>query len=99
MGDKPIIEHNIDRLKDKGIDKIHISIKYLGEQLKYYFGDGSSKSLDISYIEEDEPLGTIGSVSLVNQFDNDTILLMNSDLLTNLTWKKCSLILSLKMRI
>ena len=83
VGDKPIIEHNIDRLKYKGINKIHISIKYLGNQLKDYFGNGSDKNIDISYLEEDEPLGTIGSVSLVENYKEDTILLMNSDLLTN----------------
>ena len=83
IGNKPIIEHNIDRLKTKGIKKIHISIKYLGQQLKDYFGDGNTKNLKISYVEEKDPLGTIGSVSLVDHFKKDTILLMNSDLLTN----------------
>jgi len=83
IGNKPIIEHNIDRLKTKGIKKIHISIKYLGQQLKDYFGDGNTKNLKISYVEEKDPLGTIGSVSLVDHFEKDTILLMNSDLLTN----------------
>lgn len=84
VGSKPIIEYNIDRLALKGIDKIHISIKYLGQQLKDYFGDGSNKNINISYVEETEPLGTIGSVSLVNNYKEDTILLMNSDLLTNI---------------
>ena len=84
VGEKPIIEHNIDRLKAIGIEKIHISIRYLGEQIKTHFGDGSRKKLFISYIEEDEPLGTIGSVALVDCFSEDTVLLMNSDLLTNI---------------
>tara|TARA_B110000046_G_scaffold28052_1_gene28798 strand:+ start:103781 stop:104824 length:1044 start_codon:yes stop_codon:yes gene_type:complete len=84
VGEKPIIEHNIDRLKAIGIEKIHISIRYLGEQIKTHFGDGSRKKLSISYIEEDEPLGTIGSVGLVDCFSEDTVLLMNSDLLTNI---------------
>jgi dTDP-glucose pyrophosphorylase len=84
VGNKPIIEHNIDRLKEKGIGTIHISIKYLGEQLKNYFKDGSEKNLSINYVEETNPLGTIGSMSLVNNYQEDTILLMNSDLLTNI---------------
>ena len=84
VGEKPIIEHNIDRLKNIGIQKIHISIKYLGQQLKDYFGNGSSKGLAISYVEENDPLGTIGSVALVNNYEQETILLMNSDLLTNI---------------
>ncbi|MBL4652387.1 MAG: NTP transferase domain-containing protein, partial [Flavobacteriales bacterium] len=83
VGDKPIIEHNIDRLKAKGIGKVYISLKYLGEQLKEYFGNGDVKKLEISYVEESKALGTIGAVSLVDEFGEDTILVMNSDLLTN----------------
>src|SRR5690625_669809 len=59
VGDKPIIEYNIDRLAKVGIDNIHISINYLGEQLEEYFGDGSKKNLNIKYLREDKPLGTI----------------------------------------
>ena len=87
LGDKPIIEHNIDRLISFGIKKIYISIKYLGEQIESYFGDGSSKGIKIEYIWEDEPLGTAGALSLVNDFKTDNILLMNSDLFTNVDFE------------
>lgn len=83
LGDKPIIEHNIDRLVSYGIKKIYISLKYLGEQIQEYFGDGSSKGIEIEYIWENEPLGTAGALSLVENFNTDKILLMNSDLFTN----------------
>lgn len=84
VGDKPIIEYNIDRLARVGIQNIHISINYLGEQLEAYFGDGSAKNLKIEYIKEEKPLGTIGSVLLVDEFEHDEIIIMNSDLLTNI---------------
>lgn len=84
VGDKPIIEHNIDRLAKVGVKNIHLSINYLGEQLEDYFGNGGSKGINIEYIKEDKPLGTIGSVLLVEDFYNDEILVMNSDLLTNI---------------
>lgn len=84
LGDKPIIEHNIDRLKKFGIDNLHICIRYLGEQIIDRFGNGEQKGLSINYTEEKEPLGTIGAVSLINHFNNDTILVMNSDLFTNI---------------
>lgn len=84
VGDKPIIEYNIDRLKHVGVYNVHISINYLAEQLVEYFGDGSSKSLNIKYVKEDKPLGTIGSILLVDHFDHDDIIVMNSDLLTNI---------------
>ncbi|ASV30191.1 nucleotidyltransferase family protein [Maribacter cobaltidurans] len=87
LGGKPIIEHNIDRLISFGIQKIYISIKYLGEQIKNHFGDGSAKGISIEYIEEDKPLGTAGALSLVNQFNTEHILLMNSDLFTNIDFE------------
>jgi len=87
VGDKPIIEYNIDRLKNFGIRNITLTINYLGEQLVKYFGDGLQKELNINYIEEDKPLGTIGAVSMIKEFHNDYILVMNSDLLTNINYE------------
>lgn len=84
VGDKPIIEYNIDRLAQVGIENIYLSINYLGEQLEAYFEDGSSKNIKIEYLREEKPLGTIGSVLLVEEFQHEDILVMNSDLLTNI---------------
>ena len=84
VGDKPIIEHNIDRLAKVGIENVFLSINYLGEQLEEFFGNGESKKLKIKYLKEDKPLGTIGSVLLVDDFEHENILIMNSDLLTNI---------------
>ncbi len=88
LGGKPIIEHNIDRLIAYGIKKIYISVKYLGEQIVDYFGDGSSKGISIEYIWEDAPLGTAGALALVNKFNSEHILLMNSDLFTNVNFEE-----------
>lgn len=84
VGEKPIIEYNIDRLAKVGIENIYLSVNYLGEQLEEYFGDGSLKNINIDYIREDKPLGTIGSVLLVDEFEHEQIIVMNSDLLTNI---------------
>ncbi len=83
VGDKPIIEHNVDRFIDYGIDHIHISVRHMAHHIQNHFNDGSDKNIHISYVHEEEPLGTIGSLSLIKQFYHDTILVMNSDLLTN----------------
>jgi NDP-sugar pyrophosphorylase family protein len=83
LNGKPIIEYNIDRLISYGIKKIYISVKYLGEQIQEYFGDGSSKGIEIEYIWEDIPSGTAGALSLVKDFKSDQVLLLNSDLFTN----------------
>ncbi|NQX81166.1 MAG: NTP transferase domain-containing protein [Flavobacteriaceae bacterium] len=86
VGDKPIIEHNIDRLSLFGVKKFNISINYLGEQLEDYFGDGSSKEINISYQKEKKRLGTIGSASLIESYSNDIVLVMNSDILTDIDY-------------
>ncbi|MCZ4407252.1 nucleotidyltransferase family protein [Cryomorphaceae bacterium 1068] len=87
VGDKPILERNIDRLKNYGIDDIWISVRYLGDQIKSYFGDGSERSLSIQYAEETEALGTAGALALMDNVEHDTVLLMNSDLLTNIDFE------------
>ncbi|MDX1761036.1 MAG: nucleotidyltransferase family protein [Christiangramia sp.] len=87
LGGKPIIEHNIDRLISFGIKKIFISVKYLGEQIQDYFGDGSKKGISIEYVWEQKPLGTAGALSLVEDFTSSHILLMNSDLFTNVDFE------------
>jgi len=83
VGDKPIIEHNIDRLLNYGIKKITISIRYLGKQIREYF-DSANKDALIEFVEETEPLGTFGSIGLIKEFTSEHVLLMNSDLLTNI---------------
>lgn len=88
VGDKPIIEHNIDRLSSFGIKNIHISINYLGEMLQDYFKDGSHKGLEIKYLTETKPLGTIGAASALKNTPNDYVLLTNSDILTTLNYEQ-----------
>ncbi len=84
IGDKAIIEHNIDRLIKYGIKTINMSINYLGQQIEDYFGNGQTKGAVIQYVREKEPLGTIGSILLVERFKYQDILVMNSDILTNI---------------
>jgi len=87
IGNKPIIEHNIDRLVQHGVATIHISVNYLAQQIKDYFQDGASKGIRIGYVQESKPLGTIGSVSLLEEIDTDYVLISNSDLLTNINYE------------
>jgi dTDP-glucose pyrophosphorylase len=87
VGNKAIMEHNVDRLALYGIDDFWFSVKYLGEQIETYFGDGKEKNININYVWEDAPLGTIGAVSKIDNFQHDYILISNSDLLTNLDYE------------
>ena len=87
FGGKPIIEYNIDRLIEFGIEKIYISINYLGHQIQDYFGNGETKGIHIEYITEDMPLGTAGALSLIDEVGTENVLLMNSDLFTNVNFE------------
>lgn len=87
VGKKPILEINIDRLIEFGIKDFYISVNYLSEQIENYFGDGNAKGVKIHYLREDRPLGTIGALSLIEGIENDAVLMMNGDILTNLDFE------------
>ena len=87
VGKKSIMEHNVDRLAQFGIDDFWVTVNYLGNQIVDYFGNGNDKNRSISYVWEDEPLGTIGSASKIDDFKHEHILVSNSDLLTNLDYE------------
>jgi len=84
VGDKPILEHNLDHLASFGIDRFHIAINYLGSMISDYFSDGSAKNISISYLNEKQPLGTLGAASMISSFAYENILVMNADILTNI---------------
>lgn len=87
VGGKPIIEYNLDRLILYGIDDFWICLKYRGKQIEEWGGDGRDRNISIQYIYEEEPLGTIGSVALIDNFSHDYILVANSDILTNIDYE------------
>lgn len=87
VGSKPIIEYNVDRMIRFGIDDIYISLRYLGEQIQAYFGGGEGKGGRIRYVWESDPLGTIGAASLIDSWEHNTVLVMNSDLLTTIDFE------------
>lgn len=88
IADKPIIEYNLDRLKDFGIEDIWITVNYLADKIIDKFKDGADKSINLQYVQESKSLGTAGALSLIDGFSHDTILLMNSDLLTNINFEE-----------
>lgn len=83
LSGKPIIAHNIDRLLSFGIKNIYVSVNHLKEQIISYVQNNYS-DVNIKFIEENEPLGTIGSIKLVDDWKNKDILVMNADILTNI---------------
>lgn len=87
IGNKAIIDHNFNRLMYYGIDDFWICIKYLGKHIEAHFNDRNLKNININYVREDKPLGTIGGVSKIEKFIHDYILIINSDILTNLDFE------------
>lgn len=83
VGDKPIIEYNIDSFRHHGISKCWISINYLGDQLENFAREKQDENFVIKTIREDYPMGTIGSIKLIEKIDKETIMVCNSDLLNN----------------
>ena len=86
VGEKAIIDHNIDRLISYGVKNISVTVNYLGEQLEEHFAEPRGE-IKVQTIREPKYLGTIGSVRFVKEFHNDTVLVMNSDLFTNINYE------------
>lgn len=76
---KTILEHVFDLFKKYDIEEVVLSVGYLKEKIKDYFGDGSEFGLKISYVEEDEPLGTAGSLHLITDGLTETFICGNGD--------------------
>lgn len=86
VGDKSIIDHNVDRLISYGIKHISITVNYLGEQIEDHFKEPRGEVL-VQTVREPKFLGTIGSIRFIPDFFNDTVLVMNSDLFTNINFE------------
>jgi NDP-sugar pyrophosphorylase family protein len=83
IGDMPILEVMLHRIKAAGIDQVVLTVGHLSELLRAFFKDGSQLGLDITYSYEQCPLGTAGPIALVCGLD-ETFLVSNGDVLTTL---------------
>lgn len=86
VGDKCIIDHNIDRLISYGVKHISVTVNYLKEQIEEHFRVPRGE-VKVQTVREPKFLGTIGSIKFVENFYNDTVLVMNSDLFTNINYE------------
>src|SRR5258708_30103504 len=88
IGERPILELLLERLKLYGITDIFISVGYKAELIEATFKDGSQWGLTLQYVREQEPLGTAGALNLIRDDLKGPFLMMNGDLLTRLDFKK-----------
>jgi NDP-sugar pyrophosphorylase family protein len=90
IGDRPILEHVICGLGKSGFKHISISVGHLADLIRVFFNDGSRWGVNIDYAIEDEPLGTIGPLALIDARAHDLgddFLVMNGDLLHDLDYE------------
>lgn len=86
VGDKCIIDYNVDNLITNGVEHIFVTVNYLKEQLEDHYQD-LRNGIKVETVREPKFLGTMGAVQFVPKFYHDTILLMNSDLFTNIDFE------------
>ena len=86
VGGKPIIDYNIDSLMENGIKHISVTVNYLHEQLEEHFANPVN-GVQVDCIKEPQFLGTMGATQFVAKYYNDVVLVMNSDLFTNIDYE------------
>jgi dTDP-glucose pyrophosphorylase len=85
VGEKPILQTILEQLAEGGFSQFFLAVHYRSEQVRAHFGDGSKWGVRIEYLEERQPLGTAGALSLLDRAMIDApLLMMNGDLLTRL---------------
>jgi len=85
VGDHPLMERIIEQLRAVGIQRVNITTHYKPEIIAEYFGDGRRFGLEISYVNEGQPLGTAGALGLMEVL-KETLLVINGDILTELNF-------------
>lgn len=85
---KPMLEHIIVRAIAQGFSNFIISVFYLPDVIKDYFKNGEAWGVNISYLQEESPLGTAGALSLITENHIHPIIVTNGDLLTDIGYKE-----------
>jgi mannose-1-phosphate guanylyltransferase/phosphomannomutase len=78
---KPCMEHILELLRRSGFDEIVVTLAFMPQSIRGYFGDGEAMGLQIDYSIEEQPLGTAGSVRLASGLLDETFLVISGDAL------------------
>ena len=88
VGGRPILELIIDQFVDQGFHDFYISVYYLADQIKNYFKNGSAKNISIKYLEENNPMGTAGGLSLIPKpLSNLPYIIANGDVISAIDYQ------------
>lgn len=85
LAGKPILHHIVENLAEEGIREIYITTHYKAEKIKDYFHDGEAFGVSISYIHEEKPLGTAGSLSYFSDHAKP-VFVINGDVVTKVDY-------------
>jgi len=87
VGEKAILEIQIERLKQHGFDEIFLATNYKADYIERFFGDGSKFGVELTISKEDKPLGTVGPLTLLKDQLNEPFLVINGDILTLMNFR------------
>jgi NDP-sugar pyrophosphorylase family protein len=86
VGDRPIMERIIDQLRAAGIQRVCVTTHYMPEKIMEYFGDGQAFGVEIRYVAEGQPLGTVGGLGLIDA-PSEPLLVINGDIVTRVNFR------------
>jgi mannose-1-phosphate guanylyltransferase / phosphomannomutase len=85
---KPCMEHIVELLRRNGMEDVIVTVAFLPQAIRSYFGDGETLGVNIEYSVEESPLGTAGSVRLASGRLDDTFVVISGDALTDVNLEK-----------
>lgn len=88
LADKPLLEYQIENLKENEITEIILVIGHLGNVIKEHFGNGKKFGVHITYFEEKEPLGTAGALFYLKDVLKENFVLLFGDLFVNINFQR-----------
>lgn len=89
IGEKSILEIQIERLKKYGVSEVFLATNYKSEYIGNFFGDGSRYGIKLHISKEDKPLGTAGPIKLLeNELKDEPFIVMNGDILSLIDFGK-----------
>jgi len=87
VGNQPVLEILITQLYSYGFRNFYVSVNYMANQIESYFGDGNARGVQINYLRENIPLGTVGPLSLLSDNTKLPLIVVNADLLTKVNYE------------
>lgn len=84
---KPILEIILNNAKKFGFKNFYISINYLGYKIQKYFKNGKKFNLNINYIKERKPQGTIGCLGNIKKKLQESVIVINGDIVSNVNYR------------